>query len=141
MQAFDLGAVMAVERGAYALPWSERVMADCLAGDYRCEVASGADGLAGHMVSQLVLDELHLLNLCVAREQQRRGVGLSLMQHLLDGGRRDGAATVFLEVRASNRAAQALYGGLGFDKLATRRGYYRGESGGEDAIVMALPLR
>lgn len=140
MQSFDLGAVMAVERSAYSLPWSERVMADCLAGNYTCEVAAGNGELVAHMISQLILDELHLLNLCVSGDHQRQGIGLFMLQHLLDTGRRAKAERVFLEVRSSNEAALNLYRGMGFETLDTRRGYYRGKHGSEDAIVMAALL-
>ncbi len=45
---------------------------------------------------------------------------------------------LFLEVDAANAAAIALYRGLGFERVAERKGYYRGR----DALVMktALPL-
>ena len=47
---------------------------------------------------------------------------------------RAGAGRVFLEVRADNRAATALYEGLGFTRTGLRRGYYRD---GADALVLA----
>ncbi|MNR57792.1 ribosomal-protein-alanine N-acetyltransferase [compost metagenome] len=48
--------------------------------------------------------------------------------------------TLWLEVRASNRAAIALYEDLGFNEVTVRRNYYPSANGREDAIVMALPL-
>lgn len=140
MQSFDLGAVMSVERSAYALPWSERVMSDCLSGNYTCEVAAGNAGLMAHMISQLVLDELHLLNLCVSKNHQRQGIGLLMLQHLLDTGKRAKAERVFLEVRSSNEAALSLYQSMGFETLDVRRDYYRDKGGREDGIVMAASL-
>ncbi len=41
-----------------------------------------------------------------------------------------------LEVRESNEAARALYGGLGFRHVGTRRSYYRQPP--EDAVVLGL---
>ncbi|MGB0867792.1 MAG: ribosomal protein S18-alanine N-acetyltransferase [Granulosicoccaceae bacterium] len=140
MQPFDLAAVMAVERSAYSLPWSEKAMSDCLAGPYTCEVVSGNGELVAHMITQQVLDELHLINLCVSRAHQRQGIGLLLIQHLLDSGRRSDARQVFLEVRRSNQAALQLYRGMGFEAIGTRRDYYRDKQGHEDAVVMALSL-
>jgi ribosomal protein S18 acetylase RimI-like enzyme len=43
---------------------------------------------------------------------------------------------MFLEVGADNPHALALYAGLGFAKVGTRKGYYA--SG--DALVLRLPL-
>lgn len=140
MQCFDIGAVMAVERVSYTLPWTEAVMSDCINGPYCCEVAMHAGELVAHMISQQVLDELHLLNLCVAQHQQRRGIGLNLLQHLLDSGRRNQAKSVFLEVRASNTSALNLYRSLGFETIGQRRDYYRDKQGREDAIVMCVDI-
>lgn len=140
MQAFDLGAVMAQERAAYLIPWGESSMSSCLVGNYRCEVGFDGGQMVAHMISQLILDELHLLNLCISSSRQREGIGLSLLQHLLDSGRRLKAAQVFLEVRSGNAPALALYRGMGFESIGERRGYYRDKGGREDAIVMATSL-
>jgi ribosomal-protein-alanine N-acetyltransferase len=43
---------------------------------------------------------------------------------------------MFLEVGTENPAALALYAGLGFAKVGTRKGYYDGR----DALVLRLPL-
>jgi ribosomal-protein-alanine N-acetyltransferase len=47
---------------------------------------------------------------------------------------------MFLEVRPSNQAAQQLYTGFGFRKVAVRRGYYPAHGGREDALVLSLSL-
>ena len=51
-----------------------------------------------------------------------------------------GVATLWLEVRASNAAAIALYESLGFNEATIRRNYYPTTDGREDAIIMALPI-
>ena len=43
---------------------------------------------------------------------------------------------MFLEVGADNPHALALYAGLGFAKVGTRKSYY----GSGDALVLRLPL-
>ena len=45
---------------------------------------------------------------------------------------------VFLEVRASNHEAQALYALYGFEPVGLRKGYYSDTH--EDAIVMLLEM-
>ena len=52
-----------------------------------------------------------------------------------------GARNLFLEVRPSNEAAQALYRRFGFRKVAVRRDYYPARTGREDALVLTLPLK
>ena len=56
------------------------------------------------------------------------------MQHLIAEARDRGATELFLEVRADNPNAQALYESLGFEQLAIRPNYYQPD--GVDAIVM-----
>ena len=51
-----------------------------------------------------------------------------------------GVATLWLEVRASNATAIALYESLGFNEATIRRNYYPTTDGREDAIIMALPI-
>jgi ribosomal-protein-alanine N-acetyltransferase len=51
-----------------------------------------------------------------------------------------GAQTMFLEVGADNPQALALYAGLGFAKVGTRKAYYSTLSGGTDALVLRLSL-
>jgi ribosomal-protein-alanine N-acetyltransferase len=50
------------------------------------------------------------------------------------------AANMFLEVRASNISAIALYENIGFNEMAVRRGYYPAHQGREDAILMGLAI-
>jgi ribosomal-protein-alanine N-acetyltransferase len=47
---------------------------------------------------------------------------------------------MFLEVRASNASAIALYEKRGFAEVGLRRNYYPTAKGSEDAILMALDL-
>ena len=66
-----------------------------------------------------------------------------MARQLLDAGLDEltarGAEEVFLEVRESNTAAQALYLGAGFRPVGQRSGYYRNPR--EDALVLRSPLR
>jgi [ribosomal protein S18]-alanine N-acetyltransferase len=65
------------------------------------------------------------------------GLGRVLLRSLLAEAWRRGAAEVFLEVRADNPVATALYDSLGFERIGVRPRYYRG---GIDAILMRLRL-
>ena len=61
------------------------------------------------------------------------------MKDLLAFAAKNGATTVFLEVRDGNTPAQKLYEKLGFLPIGVRRGYYDDAEGG-DAIVMKTEL-
>ena len=59
---------------------------------------------------------------------------------IVDELEKRGVATLWLEVRASNASAIALYESLGFNEATIRRNYYPTTDGREDAIIMALPI-
>ncbi len=82
------------------------------------------------------VDELHLLNLTIAPAGQGSGLGSALLETVLAHARSRGLAQVWLEVRASNARARALYARRGFDEVGLRRGYYPGLRGREDAVLM-----
>ena len=94
--------------------------------------------LLGYAGVAVAADEGYVQTIGVARGAQRRGVGTRLLQRLLDDARSEGAATVWLEVRADNEGAQAMYTRFGFRVRGRRRGYY--QPSGTDALVMSLDL-
>jgi ribosomal protein S18 acetylase RimI-like enzyme len=73
--------------------------------------------------------EWELLQVEVQEGFRRRGLARALLAAALEG-------TVFLEVRASNAGAIALYSTLGFAITGRRRDYYSAPR--EDALVMEL---
>ncbi len=95
--------------------------------------------VVGFIAGWIVEDELHINNVATHRDYRRMGVGRSLMEATIDEARYRGAASVLLEVRASNGAAQSLYRSLGFRFVGRRRDYYRLPT--EDALVMKLTVR
>ena len=76
----------------------------------------------------------------VRPQSQGRGLGLQLLEHLMQRARQLGAGECFLEVRASNQSAYRLYERYGFNEVGRRRDYYPAAGGREDALVMACTL-
>jgi [ribosomal protein S18]-alanine N-acetyltransferase len=136
----DLDGVMACERAAYDLPWTEEAVRECLRVGYNCWVADLGGEIAAHAIMSVGFDECHVLNLCVHTDWQRLGLGRRLLRRLLALAADKGADTAFLEVRASNDRARALYAAEGFCEIGTRRGYYPARNGREDAVVLARSL-
>lgn len=91
-------------------------------------------GLAGYIVARMGAEELHINNVAVRDKYRRRGIGRMLLNRILEAGRRRGARCAFLELRAGNTAAQALYEECGFRVTARRQRYYSDPV--EDALVM-----
>jgi ribosomal-protein-alanine N-acetyltransferase len=107
--------------------------------DLALVAVAGAD-VAGYVLLYLVLDEVTILNIAVAPPHQGQGLGRQLLQAALRASREHGARRCLLEVRASNRAALALYEGEGFIEDGVRKDYYPAGSGREDALLMSKEL-
>lgn len=140
MQTADLADVMRVEETAYAHPWTPGIFNDSLRAGYLCQVCELNGELIGHAVMSLVLDEAHLLNLCIAPGYQGHGLGRKLLRRMLRMAQEHKADTVFLEVRIGNLTAQTLYQSEGFNEIGRRREYYPADNGREDALVYAKSL-
>jgi [ribosomal protein S18]-alanine N-acetyltransferase len=139
MTEADLDAVLKIEYAAFSHPWTRGIFTDGLK-SYDCWLMFEGQQQVGHGVIQMILDEAHLLNITVKVESQGRGLGLRLLQHLMQQAQSRGARECFLEVRASNQSAYRLYERFGFNEVGRRRDYYPAAGGREDALVMVCPL-
>lgn len=140
MREEDLEAIMAIEVRAYPFPWTLGIFRDCLRNDYPAWVLLQDGELLGYFLMSLAAGEAHVLNVCVAPEQQGQGHGRKLMRACLQIARGRGAERVFLEVRPSNVGAIQLYFDMGFNEIGRRPRYYPAKDGREDALVMAIEL-
>ncbi|CPR14417.1 Ribosomal-protein-S18p-alanine acetyltransferase [Brenneria goodwinii] len=131
---------MQIEQASHAFPWSEKTFAGNQ-GERYFNLKLSRDGqMVAYAITQTVLDEATLFNLAVHPSHQRRGIGRELLEHLIQQLEKRDILTLWLEVRASNAGAIALYECLGFNEVSLRRDYYPTAAGREDAIIMALPL-
>ena len=145
MQMADLDAIMQIEPTIYSHPWSRGNFSDSLNSGYSGWVLVEQENIIGYALLMMVLDEAHLLNLSVANTHQKQGLGRLLLEHMIKIAKTHRATNLFLEVRASNISAIALYENIGFNEMAVRRGYYPADpkqfkGGREDAILMGLAL-
>ncbi|MBP2169636.1 ribosomal-protein-alanine N-acetyltransferase [Erwinia toletana] len=136
----DLSLAFAIEQRSHAFPWTENTFASNQGErylNYRLDV----DGvMAAFAITQIVLDEATLFNIAVDPAFQRRGLGRQLLEHLIAELTQRDVLTLWLEVRASNHGAIALYEQLEFNEVSVRRNYYPTAEGREDALIMALTL-
>jgi ribosomal-protein-alanine N-acetyltransferase len=100
--------------------------------------------LMAYCICQCVADECSVLNLAVDPEWQRQGLARHLLNLGLTAAQAQGAQHAFLEVRQSNRAAQALYAHFGFALVGLRENYYPVQGNHrqsyEHALLMGLDL-
>jgi len=114
--------------------------ADLMRPERRCWVlraGTPARGV-GFAVCQCVGPEAEVLRLGVVPGMRDRGWGKRLMAGVLARLAKAGVRRVFLEVRAGNRPALALYEGAGFREAGRRADYYAGPP--EDAVILARDL-
>ncbi len=145
MQIDDLDAIMQIEPTIYSHSWTRGNFSDSLNSGYSAWVLESEGEMIGYALMMLVMDEVHLLNLSIAKHRQKQGLGRYLLQHMISNAKQCKASNMFLEVRPSNVSAIALYENMGFNEMAVRRGYYpadpkTSENGREDAVLMGLVL-
>jgi ribosomal-protein-alanine N-acetyltransferase len=83
----------------------------------------------------LIAGEEHAITIAVHEAFRGLGIGEYLLTAVLDIAIDSKAGRATLEVRFSNRAAQALYEKYGFVKTGKRKAYYSDTK--EDAIIMS----
>ena len=100
-------------------------------------VSSHTSAPIGFVIAQSSADEAEILSIGVDAAFQRRGIGRTLVEALIELARSKGARRLFLDVAESNAAALALYARLGFEQMGRRKAYYRHPDGRqEDALLM-----
>lgn len=136
----DIERIAAIEAAAFSQPWSRESFAELVVTPFaRMFVAvHEPDTVVGYAVIYLAADESELANLAVAPSYRGRGVGRRLLRAAMSEAATRGAQSMYLEVRASNFAAQSLYGSAGFVAVGRRQRYYQQPV--EDALVLRAPL-
>lgn len=140
MNAADLAAVLAIEQVSHPSPWPMRGLEESLLAHKGIVLCDANERLLGYAFVQKIVDEAHLLDIAIAPSERGKGYGRLLMLHLMESVMTPGISLWFLEVRASNIAAIALYTALGFNEMGLRRNYYRDAQGSEDAVLMAYTV-
>ena len=149
----DLDAIMQLETSTFGSDaWSRASMRAELGSRHGYYLAAEVEGNAGHepqhpdaaiagyagLLAPAGSGQADIQTIAVAPAARRHGLGRALMAALLAEARARKAVEVFLEVRADNPSAQALYSSLGFEQIAVRPQYYQPD--GVDAHIMRLDL-
>lgn len=134
----DIEQVLAIDRVSFSLPWPERSFRFELTDNpaSRCWVAEMDGKLVGMIVAWLIVSEVHVATLATHPDFRRQGIAKKLLAYALRELRNEGAQSSFLEVRASNFAAQEMYRKFGYEESGVRPRYYKDND--EDALLMTL---
>ena len=140
MDAQTATQVAALEQICFARPWSLAALEGELRNPLAIYLVALEEGkVVGYAGMHCILGEGYITNLATAPNARRKGVARALLEALLVHAHEQVLTLLTLEVRPSNAAAAALYGGLGFAVAGRRKGYYDGPR--EDALIMTLELR
>lgn len=138
----DVDAIVELERHAPAAAHWSRSQYQAIFPPHtppRLCLVSGSGEVQAFLVARAAGPEWELENIVVAPAARRCGLGKRLLQTLLQHARQHQAQAVWLEVRASNAAARALYESCGFAPVGVRRLYYRDPP--EDAILFSRNVK
>lgn len=150
MQDSDLPWVLSLEQRSYNFPWSEKGFENSLEQGLNYIFCNAQGGKLGYCCILPVLDEVHVLNICVVPEYQKKGIAKDALKKMLVKLKDSRYRVALLEVRGTNLPAIKLYQSLGFHKDGVRKNYYRVNhwdetqqvliEGKEDAVLMSFLL-
>jgi ribosomal-protein-alanine N-acetyltransferase len=133
----DVEPIVEIERESFSTPWTADMFRWELrnrdvSATYVARVPGGR--VAAFCCIWVVLDELHINNIAVARRARRQGLARRLLGHVIQEAVERGAMRATLEVRRSNQAALRLYERMGFHLAGVRPNYYSNPV--EDALIL-----
>ncbi|HEX2850114.1 MAG TPA: ribosomal protein S18-alanine N-acetyltransferase [Acidimicrobiales bacterium] len=136
MRRRHLRAVLRIETQVYPRPWSLSLFLSELAlrGSRYYVVARLGGVVVGYAGMMFSGDDAHVTTIAVDPAWHRHKIGTRLLLTLAREAVRRGARNLTLEVRVSNRPAQAMYAKFGFKPAGVRKNYYVETN--EDALVM-----
>lgn len=136
MRRRHLRSVLRIETRVYPVPWSTSLFLSELAlrSTRAYYVAFVGKQLVGYGGLMMTLDDGHITTIAVDPAWHRHKLGTRLLLALVREALRRGATSLTLEVRLSNKPAQALYRRFGFRPVGVRKNYYAETK--EDALVM-----
>lgn len=136
----DLHDIIEISALSFSLPWSEASYMQELSNPIAKYLVAVVDNkVVGFAGTWIVLNESHITNIAVHPNYRKQQIGSKLLEGLLKYCDSLGCTQYELEVRMSNKAAQALYSKFGFKENGIRKGYYADNK--EDAILMWLQTK
>ena len=135
----DISQIALLEQACFTLEaWTKEQLEDTFNRDGFCGYLAEVSGeVIGYVCATYVFETADLLIIAVKESARGQGLGGVLIEKLFNGLREQGVEKVFLEVRASNAPAKALYQSKGFALTRVRKKYY---ADGEDAVEMFVTL-
>lgn len=122
MMHYDLPGVASADASAFNPLWqnSPVALSHAFSQTTWATVAESDEGIVGYQMSTRNLQGGHLARLAVRPEIQNRGVGTSLVTHLINLMAGQGLSHLTVNTQSDNQASLALYQKLGFEETGDR---------------------
>ena len=134
----DLKSLLVIENNTNPSPWTEKQMQSSFdVGHHSFLCEDNNDNVIGFVIYVAIEQEVHLLNIAVENNYQRKGIGSILINHLKKQVQAMGINLITLEVRVSNTNAISFYKKHNFIEDAIRANYYS-KPKPEDALLMSV---
>ena len=132
----DIDEIVEIENLCFTIPWARfsflnELMSNKFA---HYHVIRFNSRIIGYLGLWKVIDEGHITNIAIHPDYRRIGMASKLLEYILKFSLDQNIASLTLEVRKSNTAAQELYKKYGFTEAGVRKSYYSDNN--EDAIIM-----
>jgi ribosomal-protein-alanine N-acetyltransferase len=139
LKEFHIENILPIEKSCYSNPWNyEHFLYEVHNQHSKSFVSiSQKKELQGYLITHQILDQISILNIAVALNFRKQGIGTGLLHYLFDFARLNSVKTIDLEVRKSNLNALSLYRKEHFDIAGERKNFY---SDGETAIIMCKKM-
>jgi ribosomal-protein-alanine N-acetyltransferase len=144
-RAADIESISVIQTACGLSPWTvDGYQAEMKRSDAITLVVEDNEGqtvgfITGRVVARTHSPDAEIYNIGTMPQFQNQGAGSKLLRRFIQLCQERDAATVWLEVRASNARAIAFYRAHGFVKSGTRTAFYSDPA--EDAEIMYLPLQ
>ena len=135
MEHTHIESIAELEKICFHDPWSVQSIQSELDNPLSLWIVAIVSGnVVGYVGSQSVLGWADMMNLAVAPDYRKQGIGRKLVETLIEKLKANEVTCLTLEVRVSNEPAVTLYNSMGFMEVGRRPGYYRNPK--EDALIL-----
>lgn len=133
----DAPAIVEIEELSFPDPWGRKdIFSYICSGTGMCFVAVEGGAPVAYLIGSLIAPEGEIYRIATHPSYRRRGIGYRLLSYSTKTERGRGLENLFLEVRSRNLSAISLYTSFGFERIGTRKNYYKNPE--DDAVLMML---
>lgn len=135
----NIAEIIELEKKCFTTPWTKNMFLSELHNENTLlYILMEKKSVVGYISLFKVLDEMHINNIAVDPDLQKRGYASIIMNKSIRIAKKLSITYITLEVRVSNIPAINLYKKYGFETVGARKNYYKIPN--EDALIMTKNL-